>query len=140
MRHLAFCLALLSASGLFAASRAEEEARATMEAWRQATQDKDVETLAKLLHPDLTYSHSDGKTQTRADVLSGLRASGKREIVIKNPTVRVYGETALVKADVDFINPETSPPSVAHLNVLHVFLESPDGWRLVARQSTRLNR
>jgi ketosteroid isomerase-like protein len=139
MRVLRWGLALLFALGSGAAASPGEQALAALEAWRQATESKDVEALGKLLHPDLTYSHSDGKTQTRADVLAGLPASGKREIVIQDPSVRVYGDTAIVRANVDFINPALSPPAVSRLSVLHVFLRDAGGWRLVARQSTRLN-
>jgi ketosteroid isomerase-like protein len=134
---LVFFLALTS---LGAAPTAEEEVLAAMEAWRRATESKDANALAKLLHQDLVYSHSDGKTETRADVLAGLAAGGQRQIVVHDPHVRVYGDTAIVKADIDFINRESGEPSVARLNVLHVLLMTPDGWQLTARQSTRLNR
>ncbi|MEZ5391313.1 MAG: nuclear transport factor 2 family protein [Bryobacterales bacterium] len=117
----------------------KKEVLAAMEAWRQATESKDVAALGKLLHEDLSYSHSDGKTETRADVLAGLLASGKREIVIHDP-MRVYGKTAIVKADLDFINRESGEPSAVRLNVLHVLLKTPSGWQLTAWQSTRINR
>ncbi|MEZ5363790.1 MAG: nuclear transport factor 2 family protein [Bryobacterales bacterium] len=131
---------LVGAACLSAATTSEKEVLAAMEAWRQATESKDVAALGKLLHEDLSYSHSDGKTETRADVLAGLLASGKREIVIHDPNVRVYGKTAIVKADLDFINRESGEPSVVRLNVLHVLLKTPSGWQLTARQSTRINR
>jgi ketosteroid isomerase-like protein len=139
MRLFCTCALLVFAVGLCAAPSAEDEVLAAMEAWRQATQSKDVGALAKLLHPDLSYSHSDGKTETRADVLAGLPSSGPREIVIHDPHVRVYGDTAIVKADIDFINRTGAEPSVSRLNALHVLLKTPMGWQLTARQSTRLN-
>ena len=139
MRILVTAL-LVALTSLSAASTAEQEILAAMEAWRQATESKDVNALAALLHTDLVYSHSDGKTETRADVLAGLPTSGKREIIIHKPNVRVYGETAIVKADIDFINRESGEPVAARLNVLHVLLKTPAGWQLTARQATRLNR
>ncbi len=139
MKSLPWSLALLLAAALCAAPSPKQDVLATMEAWRQATQSKDVAALAKLLHPDLTYSHSDGKTQTRADVLAELPTSGKREIVLHDPQVRVYGDTAIVKANIDFINRTSGEASVAHLNVLHVLLKTPQGWQITARQATRLN-
>jgi ketosteroid isomerase-like protein len=140
MRFFCVAVALMFAAGLRAAPSAKDEVLATMEAWRQATQNKDVAALAKLLHTDLSYSHSDGKTQTRADVLAALPQGEPREIVIHDPQVRIYGDTAIVKADIDFINRTGAEASVARLNVLHVLLRTPSGWQLTARQSTRINR
>ena len=50
-------------------SKAEKDVLAAMDAWKQATMKKDAAALDKLLHPDLTYSHSSAANQTK--VLSG---------------------------------------------------------------------
>ena len=50
-------------------SKGEKEVMAAMDAWKQATMKKDGAALDKLLHPDLTYSHSSGMNQTKAEVL-----------------------------------------------------------------------
>ena len=56
--------AILSAAGVD--SKGEKDVLGAMDAWKQATMKKDRAALDKLLHPDLTYSHSSGKTQTKA--------------------------------------------------------------------------
>ena len=57
-------LAVLSAAGTD--SKAEREVLTAMDAWKQATMKKDRVALEKLLHNDLTYTHSSGMNQTKA--------------------------------------------------------------------------
>jgi hypothetical protein len=59
-------------------------------------------------------------------------------IQLSNTTVRIFGDTALVKGIVDFRNNVGGTVSTAHLDVLHVWLKGPQGWQMVARQALRL--
>ena len=118
----------------------KEEVLAAMEAWKQATMKKDGAALGKLLHPDLTYSHSNAHNETKADVLKSV-AAGKatvEAIDFADTTVRVYGNTALVRGKVDIRNNTAGKSTTANLNILHVWVKGPQGWQLVARQATRL--
>src|ERR1700736_6509782 len=65
---------VFSALALSAANDAtrEKEVLAAMDAWKQATIAKDRAALEKLLHPDLTYTHSSGMTQTKDDVVKSV--------------------------------------------------------------------
>jgi len=93
--------------------------------------------LDRLLHPDLTYSHSDGKTQTKADILKAL--PNTQSITFGESSVRVYGNTALVKGPVEFVNNAANGATTTlNLSVLQVWLKGPNGWQLVARHSTKL--
>jgi hypothetical protein len=42
---------------------------------------------------------------------------------------------ALVNGKVDLHHSKTN---IVHMNVLHVWMHTPQGWRMVARQATRL--
>lgn len=134
---------LLSAAVISAAvtdSKADKEVLAAMDAWKEATLKKDSGALEKLLHDDLTYSHSSGKTETKADVIKSV-TTGKatvEAIDFSGATVRVYGNTALVKGKVDIRNSTDGKSTTANLNILHVWLKGPHGWQMVARQATRL--
>jgi len=122
-------------------SKAEKEVMAAMDAWKQATMKKDGAALDKLLHPDLTYSHSSAMTQTKADVIKAV-TTGKATVesitFFPDTTVRIYGKTALVKGKVDIVNNTGGKSTPAHLNILHVWIKGPQGWQMVARQATRL--
>jgi ketosteroid isomerase-like protein len=134
---------LLAAMVLWAApsdSKGETEVMAAMDAWKQATMKKDGAALAKLLHPDLTYSHSNGHNESKADVLKSVTA-GKatvEAIDFSETTVRVYGNTALVRGKVDIRNNTAGKSTTANLNILHVWIKGPQGWQMVGRQATRL--
>jgi ketosteroid isomerase-like protein len=135
-------LVLLSGMTLVAAQpdpNAVKEVLAASDAWRQAMMKKDAAGLQKLLHEDLTYSHSNARLQTKAEVVQ-VTTTGKtiiEAIDFSEVTVRVYGTTALVRANVDFRNNTDGKSTTSHLNVLHVWLKGPGGWQMVGRQSTQ---
>jgi ketosteroid isomerase-like protein len=119
-------------------SKAEKEVLAAMDAWKEATMKKDTAALDKLLHPDLTYSHSSAANQTKAEVIKSVSTGNVEAITFSDTTVRIYGKTALVKGKVDMVNNTGGKSTPAHLNILHVWVKGPQGWQMVARQATRL--
>ena len=120
-----------------ASTTSESEVLAALEGWKKATLAKDAATLEKLLHLDLAYSHSDCRTETKADVLEKTPRSGAEAIEFSNVQIWIYGEAAIVKADVDYTNRKGDQTSTVPLNVLHVFVKGPEGWQMAARQATR---
>jgi ketosteroid isomerase-like protein len=132
---------LFSAAAVAAAvsSDSEGEVLAAMSAWRDATLGKDGAALDRLLHDDLTYSHSNGRTQSKEDVLSSVTA-GKSSVTgidFGDLAVRVYGTAALVKGIVDVHSSKAGVASTAHLDILHVWIKGREGWQMVARQATQ---
>src|SRR4051794_11759926 len=76
----------------------EKAVMATLEAMAQATIKKDVATLDKIYHPDLTYSHSSAMNQSKAEVLKAVGGPGVTESMkFVDTTIRIYGNTALVR-------------------------------------------
>jgi|SRR5437764_14823278 len=134
---------LLSTAFLSAATsdpKAEKEVLAAMDAWKEATMKKDAAALDKLLHPDITYSHSSAANQTKDEVIKSVTGGNAtvESITFSDTTVRVYGRTALVKGKVDIVNNTGGKSAPAHLNILHVWIKGSQGWQMVARQATRL--
>ncbi|MBI2685030.1 MAG: nuclear transport factor 2 family protein [Acidobacteria bacterium] len=117
---------------------AVKEVTAAMESLKQAMIKKDGAALEKLLGDELTYTHSAGQEETKAEFIKSI-ASGKsivERLDLSKPSVRVYGSTALYKSGVDLYHSSTN---IVHMNILHVWVKGPSGWKLVARQATRLN-
>jgi ketosteroid isomerase-like protein len=118
-------------------SKADKEVLAAMDAYKEAMIHKDGAALDKLLSNDLTYTHSGGQLETKADVIKSITTS--KTIVeamdFSDTTVRVYGNMALVKGKVDLYHSKTN---IVHMNVLHVWMKTPQGWQMIARQATRL--
>jgi ketosteroid isomerase-like protein len=129
------CSLVLSAAPVD--SKGDKEVLAAMDAFKDAMIHKDGAALGKLLAEDLTYTHSGGQFETKADVIKSI-TSGKtivERLDFAETTVRFYGNTALVKGKVDLWHSKTN---IVHMNVLHVWVKGAQGWQMVARQATRL--
>ena len=59
-------LVFAAAAASLSAADPKTEVLASIETWKQAILKKDAKALEPLLHPDLLYSHSDGRTETKA--------------------------------------------------------------------------
>jgi hypothetical protein len=128
-------MAALSAAST--SPKAEKEVLAAMDAYKEAMIHKDGAALDKLLSNDLTYTHSGGQLETKADVIKSI-TTGKtivEAIDFSDTTVLLYDNMALVKGKVDLYHSKTN---IVHMNVLHVWMKGPQGWQMVARQATRL--
>ena len=130
-------LVFVAAAASLSAADPKTEVLASIEAWKQAVLKKDAKALEPLLHPDLLYSHSDGRTETKADILKSM--PNTQSIKFAEPNVRVYGDTVLVKGNAEFVNNAASGGTTTlNLSLLQVWIKTLKGWQLVGRQSTRL--
>ena len=117
--------------------KAEKEILAIMDTYKDAMISNNAAVLGKLLHDDLTFVHSAGQLETKADVLKSV-TTGKnviKRMEFSDTSVRFYQNTALVKCRVDLWHSDTN---IVHMNILHVWINGPRGWQLAARQATRL--
>jgi len=140
MRKL-FWIVPMAAGLVLAATNAaaEKEILGVMETYKDAMIHNNAAVLEKLLHEDLTFVHSAGQLERKADVLKSV-TTGKNVIIrmeFSDSTVRTYGNTALVRCRVDLWHSETN---IVHMNVLHAWVKTADGWQLAARQATRLSQ
>jgi hypothetical protein len=119
----------------------EKSVMATLDAMAQATIKKDVAALEKIYHPDLTYSHSSAMNQTKAEVLKAVTGPAVTESMTFHETnIRIYSNVALVRGRNELRNGAPGSLHDNHLNILWVLLRGPgpQGWQIVARQTTRL--
>jgi ketosteroid isomerase-like protein len=138
---------LLVAAGAFASTPTpaqEREIMAAMQAWIAAVDAQDIASLRTILHDELLFIHSDARTQGKDEVLKDVEAGrGAAGVELSETVVRIYGNTALVKARVHVRGrarqnaPAASnrPPNI--ISVMHVLVKSTEGWQLVSRQATR---
>ena len=139
----ALLCAMLAASSLVAAdARTVDAVKSADRAWAAATVKGDAAALAQLLADDLTYTHSNGETDTKAVFIGNLAGARKyHKIEFETLDARLYlnGTVAVVTAVARF---ETSqkggPVNPAHLRFLHVWVYQKDRWQLAAHQSLRL--
>jgi hypothetical protein len=119
--------------------KAEKEILAVMDTYKDAMIHNNSAVLEKLLRDDLTFVHSAGQLESKSDVLKAV-TTGKNVITrmeFSDSSVRIYGNTALVKCRVDLWHSETN---IVHMNILHAWVKSAGGWQLAARQATRLTQ
>ena len=100
----------------------------------------DVKTLGEILRDDLTYIHSSGQLETKAQVIDEI-ATGKlkyRAIVPSEQTVRVLGDAALMTGRAQIKATSGGKPLGFWVRFTEVWVRSEKTWRLAAWQSTRL--
>jgi hypothetical protein len=119
----------------------EKAILAALDVWKQATIHRDPVALAKVLHKDLIYTHSDGREQTKADQLKGVADPNVPNLGIEfyDSKVRIYGDTAIVKTNGHVLN--GTPPALAtsHVVLLYVFLRTSEGWQMLARHAAKVD-
>ena len=102
---------------------------------------KDETVLKSVLHKDLSFGHSNGWIQTKADILNDF-ASGKLTYnKFENNSsaiVTISKKYATLKTNT---NAEGSVNGTAFKLILHVmqfWIKTKKGWQLIARQSAKL--
>jgi ketosteroid isomerase-like protein len=135
-------LLLLTAVALAPAASnaaAEKEVLAAMNTWKQAAMKKDRALFDKTLHADLTYGHSNGLVETKQDSIDHIVNSKViyQAVNFSDTKVRVHGDTAFVTGKVDFHQKTGDTVNVINLVVLTAWVKGPQGWQMIARQSTR---
>jgi hypothetical protein len=137
----ALAIGLLAAAPAFA--NGEEDAVAkSLEAFRLAQLAADAKAFDALCAPELSYSHSDGRVETKAEFIAAS-TNGKSKFVAiayKDPKIRVVGTTAIVRFNWTHES-ETIPEgkkSSANLHILMSWQKQGSDWKLLARGATRL--
>ncbi|HSC08445.1 MAG TPA: nuclear transport factor 2 family protein [Steroidobacteraceae bacterium] len=102
--------------------------------------DRDIAALEPLLAEDLTYGHSNGEFENKAQFLETIRAGRLRYVAIgvQELSVRQYENVAIVTGRLA-ISGRAGDQSVAlTLRYTDAYLNRDGRWQLVAWQSTRL--
>ena len=139
---LATVLAILVTGGGFAQApqAAEKDVRAVDAQRFAAMVARDRQALERLLADDLTYTHSTGQVESKAQFLESI-ASGTlvyRSIAPEEVAVRVYGETAVVTGRAVIRVDTRGQALVLPVRFTSVYVRKAGLWRLAAWQSTRL--
>lgn len=115
----------------------EKEIMTAMDLLKQATIKKDAALMARVVHPDITYSHSGGNTQDRKVLLEYVPTMSTVSIDFSETSIRVHGNVAMVKNVTD-IRSKGAENTPNRLNTLYVWVKGSEGWQLLARQPIKL--
>lgn len=135
----AFALVLATAQSALAAGSAEKAVLAALDSLSEAMVKQDKAALEKLFHADLSYAHSSAMVETRAQAIPHIvDGAGWEKIELSDTTVRLQGNVAIVNGKSDmFQRNKGKPTTISKLVVLTVWVKSPKGWQLIARQAVR---
>lgn len=119
--------------------QAEKEVMAAMEAWRQAMLKKDGAGLTKVYHEDLSYGHSSGIVEDKAQAVNHMVTTKVDYVAVDlvDTKIKVIGNLALVNSRVNYKQVTAGKPADVNLHVLHVWTKTPQGWQMIGRQATR---
>jgi ketosteroid isomerase-like protein len=118
----------------------ETAVAAAVESFRKALIDPDKETLDRLTLDQLTYGHSSGLIQDKAEFMEAL-LNGKSDFVsieLTQQTIQVAGKTAWVRHILSATTNDGGKPGQAKLSVLLVWQKQKGQWRLLARQAIKV--
>ena len=138
---LAFLFCLVLAVQSFSQSKDEKAVADAVEALRKAMIDADKKTLEDLSAPELSYGHSSGVVEDRAAFVDNI-VSGKSDFVtiaLSEQTVKIVDNTAVVRHKFAADTNNGGTPGKINLTVLLVWQKQKGKWKLLARQTARLN-
>ena len=133
---------LVLMTGVARAQPAEEAAvAAAVEALSRAMIAVDTAQLGALSSDALSYGHSAGRIETKAQFIANLvaRNSAFRSINLTDQTISVSGSEAIVRHTFtgETVNP-AGAVSPVRIGVLQVWRKEGATWRLLARQAFRI--
>ena len=115
------------------------------------TVEESVETLTRLMinpdkagleaiaHPSLTYGHSGGKIENKAEFMDQLLSgrSDFKTIDLTEQTVNRVGDVATVRHILEAETFDGGKPGNVKLKILLVWVKDQDSWKLLARQAVK---
>jgi len=141
MKHL-FTICLLFASAISFAQVDSISLKQAMSDLDKALMTKDEKALVQLLHPQVSYGHSNGWVQNKTDIINDLKSGKLIYDKIENTTVNIVAinnNWATVRTSTNATGRSTTIPTFElKLHVLQVWLKTKVGWQLLARQGTKL--
>lgn len=123
------------------AQSAEELVRQADRRWAEATIKIDIPALEQVLADELTYTHSSGRTETKAEFINATKTGTLKYEAVDPEEVRarVHGDTAILTMVAAMrVRPAGGQTNSFRARILRVYVRQKGQWRLAAHQSTRL--
>ena len=140
---LAFGATSLGAMGLISPALAESgddaAVKKAVEDMRTAYLKQDKAGLEAMTLPQLTYSHSDGRIEDKAQFIKGVmdRKATVKSLEYPELTVAVAGDTAIVRHLWVSESELDGKVTNTRIGVMQVYKKQDGGWKLLARSSYR---
>ena len=132
-------LGLLRSSSAVAESAEEAAVAQAVEALRQATFGQEKTRLEALCAEQLSYGHSDGRVQNKAEFITGVmtRKAILKSLTLSDHTIAVVGANAIARHKWTSESEADGKVTTTKIDVLQVWLKQDGTWKLLARQAVR---
>lgn len=112
----------------------------SVEVFRKALIDPTKEVLDRLTLDNLSYKHSDGKMENKAQFMEALlsKKSDFVSITLTEQAIRVIGATAIVRHKLNAQTNNGGKPGTANISIVMMWQKHNGGWKLLSRQATKL--
>jgi hypothetical protein len=124
----------------FSQTKSETAVADAVENLRKALVNADRASLDKLTAAELSYGHSNGKVETKAEFVEALTsgASDFVKIDLTEQTIKIVDKTALVRHRLSADTNNDGKPGTVNLYILLVWQKQKGDWKLLARQAVRV--
>ena len=132
-----FCLTAITAS---AQSKAEKQVAEAVERLRTAMVKADTVQLKNIACAELSYGHSSGKIQNRAEFIGSFATGASVFVTLEftEQTIKVVGNTAIVRHILSAKTNDNGKPGAVHLSILLIWQKQHGDWKLLARQAVKV--
>jgi hypothetical protein len=134
-------LALLGAAPVVGAASGDEAAVGqAVEAFRNAMLKADRSQFEALTADQLSYGHSSGRVENKAQFINGATSGQSRWkfITLTDQNTQIVGDTAIVRCTFTGESERDGKTNPVKLGVLMVWHQQGGHWKLLARQAVRL--
>ena len=131
---------LLDNSAVLADAGDEAAVKDSVEGLRKALLAADKTQLEQLAADQLSYGHSSGKVQNKAEFVDGVmtRKAVVKSLDFPDLTVAMAGDAAIARHLYVSESETDGKPNNVRIGVLAVFQKQDGGWKLLARQAYKL--
>ena len=112
------------------ANMGEDDFRKMEQAWLDAAAAPNLPVLRKMFSEDFMGTSFGGGVLSKHDVVppDGMSASHMPKSVLKDSTVRIFGDTAVLMGDVEM----QVPQKAEDIRMTTVFQKHLEGWQIIA--------
>lgn len=137
---LAFGMSSLLHDAAAASSGDEAAVKQDIEALRKALLTADKAKLEQLTADQVSYGHSDGRVQNKAEFINGVmtRKAVVKSIEFPELTVAIAGDAAIARHLYTSESETDGKPSSVKIGALAVWQKQGGNWKLLARQGFKL--
>jgi ketosteroid isomerase-like protein len=124
----------------FAQSKDETAVANAVETLKKAMISGEKAALEAIAADDLSYGHSAGKVEDKAEFVRAI-VSGESDFVtidLTDQTIKVVGNTAIVRHKLAATTNNNGQAGTAKLAVLTIWQKQKGEWKLLARQAVKI--